>query len=110
MAVHARLGRGNIREGRVFDRGMTVTAVDAQPADVMLVAERHRLLDGNLRARGVRGRIQLRPRQDQEGDDEDSAKNAQTRKSIRAVVENLGHLPTSRGFPAYSKRTHFNER
>jgi hypothetical protein len=110
MAVHARLGGWNIRKRRVFDRGVAVTAVDAQSADVMLMAERHRLLDRNFGARSVGGCVQLRPRPNQEGDDEDAAKNAQTRKSIRAVVENLGHLAMSRGFPAYSKRSHLNER
>src|ERR1051326_6835595 len=110
MAVHARLSGGNIRERRVFDGGVAVAAVDTQSADVMLVTERHRLLNRNLGAGGVGGCVQLRPCPNEEGDDEDPAKDAQTRKSIGAVMENLGHLAMSRGFPAYSKRSHLNER
>ena len=36
---------------RVFDRRVTVAAVDPQPADVVLVAERHRLLARDVTAR-----------------------------------------------------------
>ena len=40
MAVHARLGRRDAGEGRILDRGMTVAAIDAELADMVLVAER----------------------------------------------------------------------
>src|ERR1700687_2712587 len=43
MAVHARLGRRDTREGRGFDRGMAIPAVDAQLRDMMLMAKGHRL-------------------------------------------------------------------
>src|SRR6266852_7794348 len=43
MAVHAGLGRRNAGEARGLDRGMAITAVDAESGDVVLVAEGYRL-------------------------------------------------------------------
>src|SRR5439155_9272729 len=40
MAVHARLGRWNAGKRRILHRRMAVAAVNAELADVMLVAER----------------------------------------------------------------------
>ena len=45
VAVHARLGRRNVREGGLLDRRVAVAAIDAHAADVMGVAELNRLLD-----------------------------------------------------------------
>lgn len=54
MAVHTRLCRGHTgRRGR-FDRLMTVTAIDAVIAYVVLVAELHRLLPFNIPACQIR--------------------------------------------------------
>src|SRR5207249_10803573 len=38
MAVHARLGWRDARKSGILDRGMTVAAIDAKLADVVLVA------------------------------------------------------------------------
>ena len=43
VAGHASLGRRHSGGGRNFHRGVAVAAIQAQFADVMLVAERHRL-------------------------------------------------------------------
>src|SRR6476646_6296569 len=40
MAVHARLSRRNVRDGRNLDRGVTVAAIEAELADVEFMAER----------------------------------------------------------------------
>src|SRR5207244_12582596 len=44
VAVHACLRRRNAGEVRGLDRGVAVTAIDAESADVMLMAERTGLL------------------------------------------------------------------
>src|SRR5438105_3998856 len=44
VAVHADLRRRHAGEGRRLDRRVAVAAIDAEPADVVLVAEGHRLL------------------------------------------------------------------
>jgi hypothetical protein len=77
---------------------------------MMFVAEGHWLFDGDLRARGVSGSVQLGPCPDEEADDEYSTKDADARKRIRAVVENLGHLTTSHDFPAYPKAGHLSDK
>jgi hypothetical protein len=45
MARHARRERRDAREGRGLDRRVAVAAIDAVVADVVLMAERDRLLD-----------------------------------------------------------------
>src|SRR5467141_2827031 len=54
MAVHAGLCRRDSGNGGGFDAGMTITAVNAVIADVMLVADLHRLLAGNVLPSHVR--------------------------------------------------------
>src|SRR5947208_230796 len=61
MATHAGLGRRHAREARFFDRGMAVAAVDAEPSNVVLVAERHRLPERLVFARVKRGAIDHTP-------------------------------------------------
>jgi hypothetical protein len=56
MARHARVGVGHSGIGRFGDRGVAVLAVDAQPAHVVLVAERHRLIKRQIHLREV-GRV-----------------------------------------------------
>src|SRR5262249_47479472 len=43
VTVDARLGRRNSGETRGFNGGMAIATVDAEPRDVMLMAERNRL-------------------------------------------------------------------
>src|SRR5437879_5611176 len=54
MAVHARLGRWDARKGGILDRGMTVAAINAKLADMVLVAERDRLDAGQIGLAHVR--------------------------------------------------------
>src|SRR5260370_40525737 len=53
MAVHARLGRRDAREGRGFNGGMAISAVDAQLRDMVLMAKGHRLHVGGFGCRNV---------------------------------------------------------
>src|SRR4030095_4227566 len=53
MAVHARLSRRNPCESRAFDRSVAVAAVDADGADMVIVAERHWLLNDDVAPRRV---------------------------------------------------------
>ena len=53
MAVHAGFCRRDARNGGSFHSGMTVATVNAVVADVMLVAELHRLLTGNVLPRHI---------------------------------------------------------
>ena len=47
MAGHAGGGRRHAGERRCLDRGVAIAAIDAEAADVMRVAERHRLMPGD---------------------------------------------------------------
>src|SRR5207302_10550281 len=46
MTGHAGMGRRDTGVLRYLDRSMAVTAIEAQPTDVVLMAERHRLRRG----------------------------------------------------------------
>jgi hypothetical protein len=56
MAGHARLRVRHARIGCLGNRSVTVLAINAQAGDVMLVAERNRLIQRLVHLRGV-GRI-----------------------------------------------------
>ena len=45
VAVHARLGRGDVGEGGFLDRRVAIPAIESHAADVMGVAELDRLFD-----------------------------------------------------------------
>ena len=45
MAVHARLGGGDVGEGGFLDRRVAIAAIESHAADVMGVAELDRLFD-----------------------------------------------------------------
>jgi hypothetical protein len=55
VALHTGLGRRQTRERRVFDRRVTVAAVESEAPDVPLVAEGNGLLKAHTDAR-VEGR------------------------------------------------------
>src|ERR1019366_2446897 len=59
VAVHARLRRRYTRIPRNLYRRVAITTVDSQPADMMLVAERHRLHMRDARIRHIWGALQL---------------------------------------------------
>src|ERR1700682_5709028 len=75
-----------------FHAGMTVAAVKAIIADVMFVAELHRLLTRNVLPRHV-GRA--RHREDgyeRHSDQKEGRKHTESRDEIRTSMKNLGHV------------------
>ena len=91
MAIHASLGRRNVGEPRGLDRGVTIPAVDSEAADMVSMAERHRLF-ARLRGAGFPcGSIDLHKSPRQKSQDEDGAENRDSRKRVRAVMKDLGH-------------------
>src|SRR5712692_7665926 len=92
MAVHAGLRGRDAGNGGSFHAGMTVTAVDAVVADVMLVAELHRLLTRNILPRHV-GRARHREHgYKRHSDQKERRKHTESRDKIRAAMKNLGHV------------------
>jgi hypothetical protein len=55
VTIHTDFDRGHSGEGRVLYRRVTIAAIDSIVADVMLVAERHWLIDVDAHAGRVRG-------------------------------------------------------
>ena len=76
MAGHACFGRGDSREGRLFDRGMTVATVNPEPANVVFVTKRDGLRLNHTRLRHV-GRAVERQEEPNHGcEDEYGAEDA----------------------------------
>ena len=100
VAVHARLGRREPRECRSFDGGVTVTAVEALAADVVLMTERDGLDPGGVRLRDVRGAAHDVEQPPQPRHDEHRAEDAHARDRVRAAVEDLRHSPRPPAFLA----------
>src|SRR5689334_5953332 len=70
---------------------MAVAAVDPQPANVMLVAERHGLLDRHADAGGP-GRAHAEPAErEQAGQEESRAEDRHLGDRVCARVKDLGH-------------------
>src|SRR5258708_28482973 len=98
MAVHAGLRGRNAGNSGSFHAGMTVAAVDAVVADVMLVAELHRLLTGNVLPRHV-GRARHRKDSDERhSNQKERRKHTESRDKILPPMKNLAHAssPLSR--------------
>src|SRR5690348_479205 len=70
MTGHARLRRRDAGIRRFADAGVAIPAVNAESVDVMLVAERHRLVIGDSLS-GDRGRILDPPRDPGPRDEQD---------------------------------------
>ena len=106
VAVHAGLRRRDAGEVRGLDRGVAVAAVDAESADVMLMAERHRLLALDPLIGRVRRADHAADHPQHECDGEHSAEDRDAGESIGTSVENLRHLQaaTSVGCVAVQKR------
>ena len=91
MAVHARLGGRNIGKAGSLHRGVAIPAIHAEAAHVVRMAERHWLLAGLRRPRGV-----VRPAQpvhcpDGKSQNKHGAKDGDPREGIGAAAEDLGH-------------------
>ena len=91
VAVHARRRRRQSRRRGRFDRGVTVTTIDAVVADVMFMTELNGLLTFDPLAGVPGGTIQLDSDPKQSDDYEYSAINRDFRQRVRAVMEDLWH-------------------
>ena len=109
VARHAGLGGGEPREARVLDARVAVATVDAEPLDVVLVAERHRLHARGVLLRDVGGTTQSIEQPPRRDHDEDGAENRDTADRVRAAMKDLGHrFASRRAFsapPAQRRRT-----
>jgi hypothetical protein len=94
MAVHASLGGGNVGETGGLYRGVAVTAVQPHGAYVMRMAEGHRLFASLCGARLITAAIDLRERPREKSENENSAEYQDSRKCVRAVMKDLGHITT----------------
>lgn len=91
MTTHARAGRGQAGRSSGFHGRVAVTTINAVVTHVMLMTELNRLLTLEPLA-CVPGRAIDRGRHEECGDqNKDSAKNADLRQRISAVMENLWH-------------------
>ncbi len=70
---------------------MTVTAIDAELADVVGVAERHRLHEGEVRLGDVGRTIKNSGEPAQAGGDEGGAEDRHLGDGVKAAVKDLGH-------------------
>jgi len=77
VAVHASLGRWNVGEGSVFNRSVTIAAVNAYAADMMLMAERNGLFTRYASLSYIAGTIYCGHNSRKRSEDENGAKNTQ---------------------------------
>jgi len=92
VAIHAGFCGRDAGGGGILNRSMTIAAVNSIVTDVMLVAELHRLLAGNILPRKIwRARERQDPRKRQSRE-KNSGEQAETGDKIRAAVKNLGHI------------------
>src|SRR5262249_35301278 len=78
-------------EGRLLDRRVTVAAVDADPSDVVLVAERDGLLARDALLRVVGGALDRRGDEEKADDEEEGAEDADLREGVGARMKDLRH-------------------
>src|ERR1022692_1288798 len=110
MASHAGLGRRNPREGGGFHRRVAEAAIDAQSADVMLVAERHRLFLGHVDLR-VKSRANQQGRNSsQTGKDEHRSEDTNLGESIRAAMKYLRHPSPGKPLTQLNEETVYSRR
>ena len=91
MATHARFCRGNASKGGLLDRGMAISAIDAQPGHVVLMAEWHHLLARHALAGGVGGPIDQINEPPKNEESQKTADKRDTRDAVAAFSEELGH-------------------
>lgn len=95
MAGHTDFGGGYSSEGGVLDRGVTVATVDAEVADMMLVAEGDRLCADNADASCVGSARHDQQKANQPTNEKYSTNNTASGNAVGAAMENLSHRPRS---------------
>ena len=91
VAIHASLGRRNTCKARHFDRRVTVTAIDTEPRNVVLMAKRDRLRLPHTLKSDVRGPLHDVSDTSQCGNDEYCAKDSGAGQRVRAAMKDLRH-------------------
>jgi len=91
---HAGFRRRNAGKSTFLHRGVTVAAVDAELGDVVLVTERHGLLDDDARPGHVRRALKGAEQPHDRAGDENRAEDADLRDRIGAGMKDLRHTDT----------------
>src|SRR5579872_2178090 len=91
VTVHARLGGRHAGKTRIFDRGVTIPAVNSKRSHMMLVAERHRLRANYFTLRVVTGALHHFEKPKQADDEENTANQSEPGHGVRTRIENLSH-------------------
>lgn len=94
MTCHTGLDGGNTRKGRLLDRGMTISAVDPDGLDVMLVAEGHWLVNRNTNFTDIVDTIDVQKYAEQQPRHADDGNDGEPCKPIATAMKNLRHLRT----------------
>ena len=92
MAIHARFRLRNAGHGGSFDAGVAIAAVNAIVADVMFVAELHRLLTGDVLPRHIGRTRNCEHSHERNSDQKKGRKNTESRDEICTAMKNLGHV------------------
>jgi len=90
MAVHAGLGRRNVRDGGNLDRGVAIPAIETELADVELMAIRDGLSRTVAHVRVPR-RKEVPDARDGDRRDEDAHDGDDDRELVPPCGKNLGH-------------------
>src|SRR5262245_50918723 len=91
MTIHTRRRRRDTGEPGGFDARMAVAAIDAEMADVMVVAEGNGLRDDFIAACRIRGANQDGQRPERDADEDRAAENGDASECVRTAVKDLGH-------------------
>src|SRR5436305_785802 len=92
MAGHAGLSGRKTGEGRRLDRRVAVPAIDTVIADMMLVTERNRLIEGYIDIGDKRSRVNLVRRQHNNTQNHQRRYDTHLRDTVRAAMEQLCHV------------------
>jgi hypothetical protein len=95
VAIHAGLCRWNARKRTFLNRRVAVPAVNTNSRNVMLMAERYRLLANDARFRKVWRTNKHAGYSHKSGNDENRAEDAHSRQRIRTAMKYLSHDYTS---------------
>ena len=91
VAIHASLGGRDASSRGIFNRSMTIAAIDSVIAHVMFVAELDRLLARNVLPRQIRRSRERQYSRERQSRQKNCGEKAEARDEIRAAVKNLGH-------------------
>jgi len=91
VAVHANAGWRDTCRSRFFYRRVTISTIETNISNMMLVAELHWLFAGNECMRHVIGTREFVNGEKRSNDDKERTKNCDSGKSVRTAVKDLRH-------------------